>query len=102
MTKGANAVITGRDTCLLDGREYRAVPARRGCDGCDGCAAMGYAKRRDIELCNALPPCAGHQRGGGPDIIWATRGAMTRKGGVSYPAAEPGHGAGRVTEGGEA
>lgn len=77
MTKGANAVITGRDTCTLNGREYRAVPARR---GCDGCAAMpGHLSfGRDIELCSALPPCDTHGRGGGGDIIWVTRGGRPR------------------------
>lgn len=76
MTKGANAVITGRDTCTLNGREYRAVPARR---GCYGCAAMGYTGRRDVVLCNSLPPCDTHGRGGGGDIIWVTRGGRPRK-----------------------
>jgi len=76
MTKSAKAEITGRDTCTLNGREYRAVPARR---GCDGCAAMpGHLGRRDTALCNALPPCDTRGRGGG-DIIWITRGGRPRK-----------------------
>lgn len=75
-TKGANTVITGRDTCALGGREYRAVPARR---GCDGCAAMpGHLGRRDTALCNALPPCDTRGRGGGGDVIWITRGGRPR------------------------
>lgn len=76
--------MTAPDTCELDGREYRAVPARR---GCDGCAAMpGHLSwGRCLEMCNALPPCAAHERGGGGDVIWITRGAMPRvKEGVNH------------------
>jgi len=64
-----------RNTCIIDGRAFRAVPATR---GCDGCAAWGYSGRF-IPLCNALGPCAGHLRGGGPDIVWVTRGGHPRK-----------------------
>jgi|GEM_PF-2969742 len=60
-------------TAEVAGRTYRAKASTR---GCDGCAAARLSGGRDLELCNALPPCAGHLRGGGGDIVWAApRGA---------------------------
>ena len=72
--------MSGRDTCVIGGRAYRAVPARRGCDGCAAFTpGPGCLWRRDTALCNALPPCAEHQRGGGGDVIWiTTRGGRPR------------------------
>lgn len=60
-------------TAEVGGRTYCAKAATR---GCGGCAALRADGRRETALCNALPPCAGHLRGGGGDIVWAApRGA---------------------------
>ena len=70
---GAEASNSSLRTAEVAGRTYRAKAATR---GCDGCAAARLSGGRDLALCNALPPCASHERGHGGDIVWAApRGA---------------------------